>query len=97
MLPKMNGNIWVATDPKNLKIILQQKDFSMQKIMIEVKDDYTNNILEILHGLNGVMIDKIKLYSSGKESKVDNDLVGLQFGSMSKTWDNQEDEAWDDL
>ena len=69
----------------------------MQKIYIEVKDDYTNNILEILHGLNGVMIDKIKLYSSGKESRVDKDLISLQFESMSKTWENEEDEAWDNV
>ncbi len=69
----------------------------MQKIYIEVKDDYANNILEILHGLNGVMIDKIKLYTSEKESRTDKELISLQFKSMSKTWDNEKDEAWDDL
>ena len=33
----------------------------MQKITIEVKDNYTANVLEMLHSLKGVMIDKIKL------------------------------------
>ena len=69
----------------------------MQKIYIEVKDDYANNILEILHGLSGVMIDKIKLYSSKEEGRADKDFIGLQYESMSKIWDNEEDEVWDDV
>jgi len=67
----------------------------MQKITIEVKDNYMNNVLEMLHGLQGVMIDKIKLASD--ENKVENDFMKLQISSMEKTWDNEEDKVWDDL
>ncbi len=69
----------------------------MQKITIEVKDNYTDNVLEMLHGLQGVMIEKIKLTSSGHDNKVEEDFMKLQIDSMKKTWDNNEDEAWDDL
>lgn len=68
----------------------------MQKITIEVKDNYTDNILEMLHGLKGVMIEKIKL-DSLQETKEDHDFIKLQINSMKHTWDNQEDEAWNDL
>ena len=66
----------------------------MQKITIEVKDNYMNNVLEMLHGLQGVMIDKIKL---APDSKVENDFMKLQMSAMEKTWDNEEDKVWDDL
>lgn len=67
----------------------------MQKITIEVKDNYMNNVLEMLHGLQGVMIDKIKL--AHDDNKVENDFMKLQVSSMEKTWDNEEDKVWDDL
>ena len=66
----------------------------MQKITIEVKDNYMNNVLEMLHGLQGVMIDKIKL---APDNKVENDFMKLQMSAMEKTWDNEEDKVWDDL
>ena len=69
----------------------------MQKITIEVKDNYTANVLEMLHSLKGVMIDKIKFDDPDTESKVEFDFMKLQVGSMHDTWDNQEDEAWNDL
>ena len=69
----------------------------MQKITIEVKDNYTANVLEMLHSLKGVMIDKIKFDDLDQESKVEFDFMKLQVDSMKDTWDNQEDEAWDDL
>ncbi len=69
----------------------------MQKITIEVKDNYTANVLEMLHSLKGVMIDKIKFDDSNHENKVELDFMKLQVDSMKYTWDNQEDEAWDDL
>jgi len=69
----------------------------MQKITIEVKDNYTTNVLEMLHGLKGVMIDKIKFDDSDQEKKIEFDFMKLQVDSMRDTWDNQEDEAWDDL
>jgi len=66
----------------------------MQKITIEVKDTYTANILEMLHSLKGVMIDKINL-DEVDEKGVDTDFMKLQIDSMKETWNNQEDEAWD--
>ena len=68
----------------------------MQTITIEVKDNYTVNVLEMLHGLKGVMIEKIKC-DLDEESKVEYDFMKLQIDSMKNTWDNQEDEAWNDL
>ena len=66
----------------------------MQKITIEVKDNYLNNVLEMLHSLQGVMIDKIKLANN---NKTENDFLKLQISSMKKTWDNEEDKVWDEL
>ena len=68
----------------------------MQKIIIEVKDNYATNVLEMLHGLKGVMIEKIK-FDPSNTSKTDFDFMKLQVDSMKHTWDNQEDKAWDDL
>ena len=67
----------------------------MQKITIEVKDNYMSNVLEMLHGLQGVMIDKIKLASD--ENKVETDFIKLQMSAMERTWENEEDKVWDDL
>ena len=53
-----------------------------------------NNVLEMLHSLQGVMIDKIKL---AKDNKIENDFLKLQISSMKKTWDNEEDKVWDEL
>ena len=66
----------------------------MQKITIEVKDNYMNNVLEMLHSLQGVMIDKIKLANN---NKTENDFLKLQISSMKKTWDNEEDKVWNEL
>jgi len=66
----------------------------MQKITIEVKDNYTANILEMLHSLKGVMIDTIKL-DKDLDNGVDFDFMKLQIDSMQQIWENQEDEAWD--
>ena len=68
----------------------------MQKITIEVKDNYTANTLEMLHSLKGVMIEKIK-FDSNQEDKVEYDFIKLQIDAMKHTWNNQEDEAWNDL
>ena len=69
----------------------------MQKITIEVKDNYTANVLEMLPSLKGVMIDKIKFDDLDQEKKVEFDFMKLQVDSMRDTWDNQDDEAWNDL
>ena len=68
----------------------------MQKITIEVKDDYASNVLEMLYSLKGVMIEKIK-FDPSNTSKIDLDFMKLQVDSMKHTWENQEDKAWDDL
>jgi len=68
----------------------------MQKITIEVKDNYMNNVLEMLHSLQGVMIDKIKL-TPEDNGKIESDFMKLQFPPMEKVWDNEEDKVWDDL
>jgi len=53
----------------------------MQKITIEVKDIYINNVLEMLQGLKGEMIEKIK-YDIPKDEKVESDFIDLQINSM---------------
>ena len=48
----------------------------MQKIIIEVKDVYTANVLEMLHSLKGVMIDQIK-FDSAQDHKVESEFIKL--------------------
>lgn len=36
----------------------------MQTIQIDVKDIYIDNVLNMLHSLQDIMIDNIKLYST---------------------------------
>jgi len=66
----------------------------MKKITIEVKDDYLENILTLLKSLQGIMIEKVTLFSKNQEEK---NFYKLQESSMQKTWDNDEDKAWDAL
>ena len=66
----------------------------MQKIVIEVKDNYTENVLEMLNSLKGIMIDQIQ-YDEKHYEQVELDFMKLQINSMESTWSNQEDEAWD--
>ena len=49
----------------------------MKTITIEVKDNYTVNVLEMLHGLKGVMIEKIKC-DFDDTNKVEYDFMKLQ-------------------
>jgi len=70
------------------------KGIFMQKITIEVKEPYMHNVLEMLHSLQGIMIDKIKLV---EDTQINNDFIKLQIPSMKSTWDNEEDKVWDDL
>jgi translation elongation factor EF-G len=69
----------------------------MQKITIEVKDDYVNNIMSVLQGLKGVIVDKIKFDDSMYINSTDENIIKLQQDSMSITWENDEDKAWDEL
>ena len=69
----------------------------MQKIIIEVNDNYATNVIEMLHSLKGIMIDKIKFDNADQDSNVELDFMKLQTDSMKNAWDNQEDEVWNDL
>ena len=69
----------------------------MQKITIEVNDTYIYNVIEILQGLKGVMIDTIQLNQTLPEEKSALDLIRLQTKSMKEAWENSEDEVWNDL
>jgi len=68
----------------------------MQRITIEVKDHYANNVMEMLHSVKDVMIEKIKIDSQTKDTS-EYDFIKLQMDALEHTWDNQEDEAWNDL
>ncbi len=68
----------------------------MQKIVIEVKDNYAGNILEMLNSLKGIMIDQIQ-YDEKHHEETELDFMKLQINSMKDTWDNQGDEAWDEV
>jgi len=69
----------------------------MQTIYIEVKDNYVSNVLKMLDGIKDVMIDKIKLEPLEEQEKAENSLVALQITSIEKTWENDDDKAWDAL
>ena len=64
----------------------------MQTIHLEVKDDYVENILVMLHSLKDVMIKKIDVDTPDIDT-----FIKLQESSMSKTWENEEDKVWDEL
>ncbi len=68
----------------------------MQKITLEVKDSYLENVLEMLHSVQGIMIEKIKT-SSDTERETELELMKLQAPAMESTWDNEEDKVWDAL
>ena len=68
----------------------------MQKITVEVKDSYFENVLEMLHSVQGIMIEKIKT-SSDTTRETELELMKLQTASMQSVWDNEEDKVWDAL
>ncbi len=68
----------------------------MQKVVIEVKDLYLDNVLSMLHSLEGIMIDKIDI-SKDTTRETELELMRLQAHSMEKSWDNEEDKVWDEL
>jgi hypothetical protein len=70
----------------------------MQRITIEVKDSYTENVLEMLHSIKGIMIEKIRYDdTSFQKEGIDLDFIKLQTDPMARTWENEEDEAWNEL
>ncbi len=68
----------------------------MQKITVEVKDFYLENVLEMLHSVQGIMIEKIKT-PSNTTRETELELMKLQESSMKNIWDNEEDRVWDAL
>ena len=68
----------------------------MQKITVEVKDSYLENVLEMLHSVQGIMIEKIRT-SSDTTRETELELMKLQTSSMESVWDNEEDKVWDAL
>ena len=68
----------------------------MQKITVEVKDSYLENVLEMLHSVQRIMIEKIKT-PSNTTRETELELMKLQESSMKNTWDNEEDKVWDAL
>jgi len=68
----------------------------MQTIRIDVKDMYVSNVLTMLKGMKDVMIEKINIDTPGSRED-DEDFIKLQTSVMDKTWDNDEDKAWDEL
>ena len=68
----------------------------MQKITVEVKDSYFENVLEMLHSVQGIMIEKIKT-PSDMTRETELELIKLQTSSMQNVWDNEEDKVWDAL
>ena len=68
----------------------------MQKITIEVKDGYFQNIMSVLQGLRGIIINKIN-FEEKMHNKRDEDIMIFQEDAMRHTWNNDEDKAWDAL
>lgn len=65
----------------------------MQHIHLEVKDNHTNKLLDILNSLQNVTIENIQI-DSDKDIQA---FINLQESSMTSTWDNEQDKAWDEL
>jgi hypothetical protein len=68
----------------------------MQTITLEVKDNYLDNTLEILHGLKDVMIDKISVkYSTIVDANEKSSFIQLSNSTLDKVWDNNKDAEYD--
>jgi len=71
----------------------------MQTIQLQVKDEFTKNILEVLNGLKGVMIEEIKVskdpnleydpYFYERKRSLDATIKAVDDGSM-KMYDESE-------
>jgi len=68
----------------------------MQAIHIQVKDPYVPNVLELLNSLKNVMVESIRL-DTPPGTEDDTSLIELQESAMHATWDNEADEAWDEV
>ena len=70
----------------------------MQTIHIDVSDIYATKLINMLENLKGIMLEEIRVNKSIEI--IDNDIVDLiqsQEDIMAKTWENEEDEAWNGM
>ena len=72
-----------------------------QRVELDISSDIFDRVISFLKLLpqNKVKFKSIKdKYISSKESNPKNtSFQSLQMSSMSKSWDNIEDEAWNDI
>ena len=61
-----------------------------QKHIIEIPKEYLNKEVEIL-------ILPFSYVAKKKSIKLSDPMIELQIPSMKETWDNSEDEAWNEL
>ena len=55
-------------------------------------------LLNMLENLKGIMLEDIKVDKKTEiVDEVSRDLIKAQITPMAETWDNSEDEAWDEL
>jgi len=67
----------------------------MQSFRIDVSDCVADKILWFLQNFNNVKVEKIDLEDEYISKDIDlKSLEELQEDSMSNTWDNKEDENW---
>jgi len=70
----------------------------MQTIHIDVNDNYVNKLVNMLENLKGIMLEDIKVDKKIESAdETTEDLIKAQVTPMAQTWDNLEDEAWDEL
>ena len=74
----------------------------MRTIHIDVKDNYINNVLSMLESIKGIMLNKIDVDAEQpiQIKKDESDLKTLkdaQADFMRSVWDNETDEAWNEL
>jgi len=71
------------------------------QLMINIPQKKENILDDIIHFLEKYKKDGVeivnKIISTQKSRINENDLKDLQIDSMSKTWDNKEDNIWDEL
>lgn len=65
-------------------------------IELKIEDSKVNFFLEFLNAIKDGVVQKIDIRERNLDVTVDN-FINLQIGSLSKTWDNSDDKAWDDL
>ena len=68
----------------------------MQTIHIDVQESQVSTVVTMLKSMKDVMINNIHIAGTLANDD-EKDFMDLQVASMDKTWDNDEDKAWDGL